>query len=88
MVKSSTAQVSGRIFRRKALSTLLQVGKYDEFSKKGWHYWRCTCGHVFVDPLPSDAETRKLYDTSYSDQQLQESACIVRSPGTRPRGDR
>ncbi len=44
-----------------------------EFKKKGWLYWRCTCGHVYVDPLPSPAETEKLYDQSYSDQQLEQS---------------
>ncbi len=73
MVRSSTAQVSRRISGERRCPLCYGSESSDEFSKKGWHYWRCTCGHVFVDPLPSDAETRRLYDTSYSDRLLQES---------------
>jgi len=44
-----------------------------EFTKKGWFYWRCRCGHVYVEPLPSPDETQLLYDQSYSDEQLEHS---------------
>ncbi|MEJ2079995.1 MAG: class I SAM-dependent methyltransferase [Acidobacteriota bacterium] len=44
-----------------------------EFLKQGWQYWRCSCGHVFVDPLPSYEQTLEHYQQGYSDEQLNRS---------------
>jgi SAM-dependent methyltransferase len=43
------------------------------FSKRGWAYWRCGCGHVFVDPLPSDRQNQEHYGHAYSEEQLAQS---------------
>lgn len=36
------------------------------FSKNGWLMWRCTtCGHLWTDPLPTEAELVAFYDRGY-----------------------